>query len=88
MNSTNHLQIVCPKCGHQFSQPQLKPLHALRCINCNQPIISVPLSLGGGIACEPCVTARYQQQGSEVVKQELRERTFRAARLLLRRRKL
>jgi len=95
MNSKNHPPIVCPECGHQFSQPKAKselsedkPLHALRCINCNQPITSAPLSFCGGFACEPCVVAYYQQQGPDVVKQELQERRFRADRLLRPRTKL
>jgi hypothetical protein len=95
MNSTNHSHVVCPKCGHQFSQPKPKkepdvdkPLHALRCVNCNQPITSAPLSFCGGFACERCVVAYYQRQGPEVVKQELRERRFCADRLLRPRTKL
>ena len=95
MKPTNHSQVVCPKCGHQFSQPQPKselnegkPLHALRCISCIQPITSAPLSFCGGFACEACVIAYYQQQGPDVVKQELRERRFRADRSLRPRTKL
>jgi hypothetical protein len=95
MNSTNHSHVVCPKCGHQFSQPKPKrepdvdkPLHALRCINCSQPITSAPLSFCGGFACEPCVIAYYQQHSPDVVKRELRERRFCAARLLRPRREL
>jgi primosomal protein N' len=95
MKPTNHSHVICPKCGHRFSQPQPKSelnvdkrLHALRCISCNQPITSAPLSFCGGFACEACVVAYYQQYGPDVVKQELRERTFSAARLLRPRRKL
>ena len=95
MKPTNHSQVTCPKCGHQFSQPQPKsefnvdkPLHALRCINCIQPITGAPLSFCGGFACEACVTAYYQQHGPDVVEQELRERGFCAARLLRPRTKL
>lgn len=54
----------------------------MRCIECNQAISDAPLSFGGHFACEPCVIAYYQQQGPEVVKQELRERRAMAARLL------
>jgi len=89
MNSKNHSQIICPECGHQIFAAKAKrelaedkPLHALRCINCNQPITSAPLSFCGGFACEPCVIAYYQQQGLDVMKQELRERRFCADRLL------
>jgi hypothetical protein len=92
MKPRNDSQVVCPKCGHLFSQPKLKseisvdkPSHCLRCIECSQPITGAPLSFGGVFACESCVTAYYQQQGPEVVKLELRERTFTAARLLRRR---
>jgi hypothetical protein len=95
MKPTNHSQVVCPKCGHQFSEPQPKrqvdvekPLHALRCNNCNQPITSAPLSFCGGFACEACVTAYYRQEGPSVVNQELRERKFCADRLLRPRTKL
>ena len=94
MKSTNHSQVVCPKCGHQFLQPQPrelnveKPLHALCCINCNEPITGAPLSFCGGFACEPCVVAYYKQQGADVVKQELRERRFCADRFLRPRTKL
>jgi hypothetical protein len=95
MNSENQSHVVCPKCGHQFSQSKSaseqnvdKPLHALRCISCNQLITSAPLSFCGGFACEPCVVHYYQQQGPEVVKQEIRERRFCADRLLRPRTKL
>ena len=56
----------------------------MRCIECNQPITDAPLFFGGYFACEPCVIAYYQQQGPQLVKQELRERRVRAARLLQR----
>jgi hypothetical protein len=95
MNSRNNPQVVCPKCGYQFSRPQVnselnagKPLHALRCINCIQPITGAPLSFCGGFACEACVTAYYQEHDPEVVEQELQERRFCAERLLRPRRKL
>jgi hypothetical protein len=79
------LQLVRPKCGHQFAQPQLKlakQLNGMHCIECGQPITGALLSFGGYFACEPCVIAYYQQQGHEVMKQELRERRVGAARLL------
>ena len=95
MKPKDQLHIVCPDCGHEFSQPKLnselngnRPLHALDCINCNQPITGTPLSFCGGFACEACVVAYYQRQGPEVVNQELRERAFCAARLLRPRGKL
>jgi hypothetical protein len=95
MKLRNDSRVVCPNCGHEFAQPKPeseinvdKPLHALRCINCNQPITSAPLSFCGGFACEPCVVAYYRRQGPDVVSQELRERRFCADRLLRPRTKL
>jgi len=92
MNSTNHLPVLCPKCGHQFSPPQrnshIKSLQPLRCIVCKRPITGAPLSFGGCFACESCVIAYYQEQGPGVVEQELRVGKFRAARLLRQRAKL
>ena len=93
--NTHHSPVACPKCGHQFSQPEPKseldadkPLHVLHCINCLQPITGAPLSFCGGFACEACVIAYYQQYGSEVMEQELRERRICAARILRPSRKL
>lgn len=85
MNSTKHSHVICPKCGHQFSQPQQnvdKTSHGMRCIECDEPIIGAPLSFGGYFACEPCVIAYYHQDGPKIVKQELRERRVVAARIL------
>jgi len=73
MNSTNCLRSQL-KVG--------KPSHGMRCIECGRPITDAPLSFAGCFACESCVVAYYQKDGPEVVEQELRERKFRAARLL------